>query len=64
MTIQEKLLFLSENGVSISFIAKMAHCSVQTITQWIKGNRNVSYRMERDIIAATQSYLEKIREVM
>lgn len=60
MTTHEKLCFLRDKGVALNHIAKMVDCAPQTITQWAKGTRNISARLEKDLENAIVSYVREL----
>lgn len=63
MTTYEKVLQLKQNGVSISYIAKVAKCSPSTINNWLRGATSLSLRLEEDINDAIRKIKEAIMEV-
>ena len=65
MTVKEKTQFLIERGVSITELAKRVECNKTTLGRWLRGETNLSKRLERDLGQAISSYLtelDKIRE--
>lgn len=63
MTTLEKVLFLKNNGVSITFLAKLAECAPQTLNNWVKGNTTISVRMEKSIIQGIEKFMERMEEI-
>lgn len=49
MTTLEKLIYLREHGVSMTYLAKKVKCAPQTISHWVKGEKNISQRLEKDL---------------
>lgn len=65
MTVKEKTQFLTERGVSVTELAKRVECNKTTLGRWLRGETNLSKRLERDLDQAISSYLtelDKIRE--
>lgn len=60
MTTRERLRYLKENGFSITHIAKMVDCAVPTLTQYMKNERNISFRLERDVNIAVSEVLGQL----
>lgn len=63
MTTLEKLIYLKEHGTSLTYIAKKAKCSPQTLTMWIKGKSNISLRLEEDIIEVINVLIRELEEL-
>lgn len=57
MTTMEKLIFLKQHGVSLTYIAKQVNCSQQALGMWIKGQSKVSARLEKDVENAIQVFV-------
>lgn len=60
MTTQEKLLFLKEQGITFTKIAKEVKCTTATLAQYAKGTRNISLRLEKDVDNAIQELINKL----
>lgn len=63
MTTREKVLYLKENGITITHIAKITKCAPQTLNNWIKGERTISARLEEDLEQAIETIVKKIGKV-
>lgn len=60
MTTRERLQFLKNNGFSITHLAKIVNCAVPTLTQYMKEEKNISTRLERDVNYAINDILERL----
>lgn len=49
MTTLEKLIFCKDHGISMSYIASLAQVAPATITRWVKGEKGISKKYEKDI---------------
>lgn len=46
MTIKEKLQYFSDNGMSISYIAKKMDVNPSTLSKWLKGEKGITHKNE------------------
>lgn len=46
MTIKEKLQYFSNNGMSISYIAKKMDVNPSTLSKWLKGEKGITHKNE------------------
>lgn len=60
MTTCEKVIFLKEHGTTITYLAKQVNCATQTLTQWVKGEKQISARLERDVNIAIDKLIKEI----
>ena len=63
MTVKEKTQFLTKRGVSITELAKRVECNKTTLGRWLRGETNLSKRLERDLEQAISSYLTELDEI-
>lgn len=60
MITQQKLILLKEKGITLTKIATIADCAPQTLAQFVRGERNLSTRLERDVEAAIKKLLNEL----
>lgn len=60
MTTKEKIEFLVSRGVSITELAKRTECSNSTLARWLRGETNLSKRLEKDLNQTIISYLTEL----
>jgi len=46
MTVKEKLQYFSDNGMSISFIAKQMNVNPATLSKWLKDEKGITHKNE------------------
>lgn len=49
MTIKEKIELLVSHGVKITELAKRVNCNQTTLGRWLRGETNISSRLEKDL---------------
>ena len=49
MTTKEKMTFLVNHGVKIVDMAKRVNCNQTTLGRWLRGETNISSRLEKDL---------------
>ena len=54
MNIKEKLQFFSDNGMSISFIARKIGISPSTLNKWLRGEKGITHKNEALLLEALQ----------
>jgi len=62
MNTLDKLIFCKEHGVSMSYIASRAEVVPATITRWIRGEKGISKKNERDIDLTLKKLAQEIWE--
>lgn len=65
MTVKEKMIYLVERGITITEFAKRVNCNKTTLGRWLRGETNLSKRLEKDLNEEINKYLielDKIRE--
>ena len=60
MNTLDKLIFLKEHGISMSYIASRAEVVPATLTRWIRGEKGISKKNERDIELTLQQLAKEI----
>ena len=46
MTVKEKLQYFSDNGMSVSFIARKMGVEVSTLSKWLRGEKGITHKNE------------------
>lgn len=54
MNIKEKLQFFSDNGMSISFIARKIGISPSTLNKWLRGEKGITHKNEKLVFSILQ----------
>lgn len=54
MNIKEKLQFFSDNGMSVSFIARKIDVNPSTLSKWLRGEKGITHKNEARILSALQ----------
>lgn len=66
MTIKEKLQYFSDNGMSISFIARQMNVNPATLSKWLKDEKGITHKNEQlvydTLIAITQNFKQILEE--
>ena len=62
MNTLDKLIFCKEHGISMSYIASRAEVVPATITRWIRGEKGISKKNERDIDLTLKKLAQEIWE--
>ena len=63
MTVKERTEFLVARGVSITEIAKRAECNKTTLGRWLRGETNLSKRLEKDVNEVINNYLTELEQI-
>lgn len=63
MTTKEKLLFLVAHGVKITELANRAQCHKNTLSMWLRGESNLSARLEQNVNNAINFFLKELEEI-
>ena len=50
MTIKEKLQYFSDNGMSVSFIARKMGVEVSTLGKWLRGEKGITHKNEEKVL--------------
>lgn len=66
MNIKEKLQFFSDNGMSVSFIARKIDVNPSTLSKWLRGEKGITHKNEARILSAlqeiTNSFIRTLEE--
>lgn len=60
MTIKEKIEFLIEHGIKVVELAKRTNCSPTTLGRWLRGESNISSRLEKDLNNMIIQFVEEL----
>ena len=63
MTVKEKLIFFSEHGVSMSYLARKIGIDPSTLTKWIKEQKGITHKNENKIDEALQQLAEELYNI-
>lgn len=63
MTTKERLIFLYERGVPLTEFARRVNCNKTTLGRWIRGESNLSTRLERDLDIEIDKYLSELESI-
>ena len=50
MTVKEKLQYFSDNGMSVSFIARKMGVEVSTLRKWLRGEKGITHKNEEKVL--------------
>lgn len=50
MTVKEKLQYFSDNGMSVSFIARKIGVEVSTLGKWLRGEKGITHKNEEKVL--------------
>lgn len=50
MTVKEKLQYFSDNGMSVSFIARKMGVEVSTLSKWLRGEKGITHKNEKKVL--------------
>lgn len=54
MNIKEKLQFFSDNGMSVSFIARKIEINPSTLNKWLRGEKGITHKNEELVFSTLQ----------
>ena len=60
MTVKEKIQFLVARGVKIVELANRVNCNQTTLGRWLRGETNISSRLEKDLNVAIIQFIEEL----
>lgn len=63
MTTKERLIYLYERGVPLTEFARRLQCSKTTLGRWVRGESNLSTRLERDLDLEIDRYLSELDNI-
>lgn len=60
MTTREKIEFLTSHGVKVVELAKRVNCNQTTLGRWLRGETNISSRLEKDLNNMIVQFVEEL----
>lgn len=60
MTVKEKLIFFSEHGISMSYLARRIGIDPSTLTKWIKEQKGITHKNENKIGETLRQLAEEL----
>ena len=60
MTTKEKIEYLVERGIKVVELAKRVGCNQTTLGRWLRGETNISSRLEKDLNQMIQDFIKEI----
>ena len=60
MTTKEKIEFLVNHGVKITALAEKVGCNKTTLGRWLRGESNISIRLDKDLNLMIQEFIKDI----
>lgn len=66
MMVKEKLQFFSDNGMSVSYIARRMNVDASTLTKWLRGEKGITHKNEARVLETlkeiTNIFCQKVEE--
>lgn len=62
MNIKEKLQFFIDNGMSISYVAKLMGVNYSTLSKWLNGQKNLSHKNEELVLLTLQKIVKQYQQ--
>lgn len=63
MTIKEKLQYFSDNGMSVSFIARKMNVNPATLSKWLKDEKGITHKNEELLDNTLQKIAEDLYNI-
>ena len=63
MNTKEKLIFFSEHGISMSYIARQIEIDPSTLTKWIHGQKGITHKNENRIDNFLSQFAEELYNI-
>lgn len=63
MTVKDRLLFLYQHSIPLTEFSKRLNCSKTTLARWLRGETNLSMRLERDLNNEINAYLSELETI-
>ena len=60
MTVKEKLIFFSEHGISMSYLARRMKIDPSTLTKWVKEQKGITHKNENKIEETLRQLAEEL----
>lgn len=63
MTVKEKLIFFSEHGISMSYLARRMGIDPSTLTKWVKEQKGITHKNENKIEEILRQLAEELYNI-
>lgn len=63
MILEDKIKYMIDNGFTYGQLARIVKCSNSTLSNWIRGDGNISERMKESIEAHIKSFIQNLNEI-
>lgn len=63
MNVKEKLIFFSEHGISMSYLARRIGIDPSTLTKWIKEQKGITHKNENKIDETLRQLAEELYNI-
>lgn len=63
MNVKEKLIFFSEHGISMSYLARRIGIDPSTLTKWVKEQKGITHKNENKIDETLRQLAEELYNV-
>lgn len=60
MTTKEKIEYMVSRGIKVIDLAKRVGCNQTTLGRWLRGETNISARLEKDLNQMIKDFIEEI----
>ena len=60
MTTKEKIEYMVARGIKVIDLAKRVGCNQTTLGRWLRGETNISSRLEKDLNQMVQDFIKEI----
>ena len=60
MTTKEKIEYMVARGIKVIDLAKRVGCNQTTLGRWLRGETNISSRLEKDLNQMIQDFIREI----
>lgn len=64
MTVKEKLQYFSDNGMSISFIARQMDVNPATLSKWLKDEKGITHKNEEKVYNTLVAITQKFNKIL
>ena len=64
MTLKQQLQFFVDNGMSLSYIAKMMEVDLTTLSKWLHNQKGLSTKNEEKLCYTLQNIVDKFQQIM
>lgn len=63
MTTKERLKYLYDRGIPLTEFARRLECSKTTLGRWLRGETNLSDKLERKLNNEINTYLSELNKI-